>query len=70
MAGAYKCDICGQLFEARHNLNLRGCRAAWLNLDNDYPDLNNMYYDICPDCIAAIQKVIDERKKEGDNDQY
>lgn len=68
MAVAYKCDICGQLFDARHNLNLRGCRTAWLN--NGYSEANNMYYDICPDCIAAIQKAIDGRKKEGDNDQY
>lgn len=31
---------------------------------------SNIYYDICPDCMAAIQKAIDGRKKEGDNDQY
>lgn len=61
MSNAYKCDICGQLFEARHNLNLCGCRAAWLGNGGF---IGNIYYDICPDCMAAIQKVIDGRRKE------
>lgn len=68
MAQAYKCDICGQFYDDRHRLKISEYRIAWLS--NGSSDFSNMYYDICPDCMAAIQKAIDGRKKEGNNDQY
>lgn len=57
MARAYKCDICRNLFEKRISLNI--CNKSSLSVvSNDYVEKR---IDICPECIAAIQKVIDER---------
>lgn len=55
MAQAYKCDICGQLYDTCHNLYLGTSIKAWLN------NRHSVSYDICPVCIDAIQKTIDQR---------
>lgn len=69
MSTAYKCDICGEFYE----------NGIPLIVNKD--DIDAYVYrksltkqkiacDICPGCIEAIQKAIDRRKKECDNDQY
>lgn len=53
---AYKCDICGVLFEKINYLRIKKLKveriAACAGVTN---------FDICPDCVAAIQKTIDKR---------
>lgn len=56
---AYKCDICGGFYTAK----------TW-NYIGELKVLHgtpHSFSDICPDCVKAIQKVIDERT--GINDK-
>ena len=55
MSKAYKCDICGELFTARTAISLNDNEKACLKICD-------RVYDICPGCINAIQKVVDNRK--------
>lgn len=57
MARAYKCDICGELFEKRISLKI-GNTFSLSVVTNQNCEKRQ---DICPECIAAIQKVINER---------
>ena len=52
---AYKCDICGAYFTKR----------AYIKVNNIHKQIGRggMWNDICPDCIKAIQTVIDEREE-------
>lgn len=53
---ALKCDICGSFYD--YDYDGHGITGfAFLNVD--YSVIN----DICPDCLAAIKKVVDDRKK-------
>ena len=68
MSKAYKCDICGEFYEKDIPLIV--------NKDDAYIYRKSLTKqkvitcDICPGCIEAIQKAINGRKKECDNDQY
>lgn len=55
MSKAYKCDICGELYEKRISLDIR----KKLISITDAP--HNIEKDICPECIDAIQSAINER---------
>ncbi len=56
---AYKCDICGNLYEKNLTLTVEdGKRKKECFLVTDFTSR----VDICPDCVEAIQRVIDERK--------
>ena len=73
MAQAYKCDICGEFYETRNTLIVNdriNAYFCWKSLPSSNITRKEKICDICPDCIATIQKAIDERKKEGDDDQY
>lgn len=61
---AYKCDICGELYEKFNTLKLPKIQAAIKRLDSIFTQGKTC--DICPDCISAIQKVIDGRSKENE----
>lgn len=54
---ALKCDICGSFYD--YDLSeITG--FAFLNVDHSViGDCN----DICPGCLAAIMKAVDDRKK-------
>ena len=52
MSKAYKCDICGSLFANITNIYLDKNKPAYL-------ELCGSKYDVCPDCINAIQSTID-----------
>lgn len=58
---AYKCDICGKLFYGKKPF-LKIFEASLDVICN----LNGSKYDICAECVEAIQKVIDERSKENE----
>lgn len=67
MSQAYKCDICGDFYETCNTLIVNdhiNAYFCWKSL----PTEPQKFCDICPDCIAAIQKAINERNKEGDDD--
>lgn len=59
---AYKCDICGNLYEKKNSITIKPSKCPCYIEKND--GYRTCYVDICPDCIAAIQRVIDERSKE------
>lgn len=69
MAQAYKCDICGEFYGKDIPLFVAEYIDAYFYCMKSL-NIKNVYCNICPSCIAAIQTVINERKKEGDNDQY
>ena len=56
----YKCDICSQYFDERKLIYMPNKLNTKLPsvLAHDY---GRMMFDICPDCINAIQKTIDHR---------
>lgn len=56
---AYQCDICKGLFIKTKYLCIRTLEVVHMNSALAYQ------FDICPDCIAAIQKTIDERSGGG-----
>ena len=56
MSRAYKCDICGELFEARIAISLNDDEKAYLKICDHV-------CDVCPGCINAIQSTIDSLSK-------
>lgn len=67
---AYKCDICGGLYEQVKGLEIKGKCFITKEYKGTYADEFSTgrpsLVDICPDCTSAIQKVIDERSKENE----
>lgn len=53
---AYKCDVCNELFEKEVCLRIKQIRVERIAARTGVTN-----FDICPDCIAAIQKTIDKR---------
>ena len=56
MSKAYKCDICGDLFESINCVKIDKNKLAYL-------ELCGTRYDICPNCISAIQSSINDLSK-------
>lgn len=56
MSKAYKCDICGDLFEDRIAISLNDNKKACLKIGDHI-------YDVCPGCINTIQSTIDYLSK-------
>lgn len=52
---AYQCDICKGLFIKTNHLCIRTLEVVHMSSEWE------CQFDICPDCVAAIQKIIDER---------
>lgn len=66
MSQAYKCDICGEFYETCNTLIVNdhiNAHFCWKSLSTNNVIGKDKFCDICPDCIAAIQKAINERKK-------
>lgn len=62
----YKCDICGTIYEKNattksKDLTIKQQIYSMMSRDCSYKA------DICPDCVLALQKVIDERRISGRN---
>lgn len=55
---ALKCDICGSFYDYDRS-EISG--FAFLNVAGSL--VGNHVVDICPNCRAAIQKVLGDRKK-------
>lgn len=56
---AYKCDICGCFFENESKkATIKRQEISLVRYSNG--DIVREF-DICPDCISALQKAIDER---------
>lgn len=70
MAHARQCDICGKLY-AEYNTKKDSTKPnGFIFISVDHND-ECWYYgrtDLCPECLAAIQNLIDSRKKAGDSD--
>jgi rubredoxin len=66
----YKCDICGQLYEALKLDPLRSVigthRLVMRDLSLTQVEYNKKEIDICPECYLAIKKAIDARRKKTD----
>lgn len=56
MSKAYKCDICGDLFETINYVKIDKNKDAYI-------ELCGTRYDICPNCISAIQSTINGLSK-------
>ena len=56
MSKAYKCDICGDLFENINCVKIDKNKFAYL-------ELCGTRYDVCPNCISAIQSTINDLKQ-------
>lgn len=61
MSKAYKCDICGDLFTDRIAISLNDNKNAYLKICDHV-------YDVCPGCINAIEKVVNDRKPSNNAD--
>lgn len=64
MSIAKKCDVCGSLYESysfKRSDPSRPNRIMLLNIDNNQQYWSHGAKDLCPDCLAAVQKVIKER---------
>lgn len=63
MAIAYKCDICKKLYERYkkdyHKIEINGLA---LLKTNGY--VIQIGYDLCPDCMEAVIKLIETRSKQ------
>ena len=63
----YKCDICGQLYEAislERVTDLVGTHKLCMrDVSLIRTEYNKEEIDICPDCYNAIKKTIADRKK-------
>ena len=63
MAGAYKCDACGSLFEARFP-----CPMVSIVIDqHPYPDETRC--DLCPSCQKKLEDFIHYKRSSCDRDE-
>lgn len=56
MSRAFKCDICGDLFENITNITINKNKPAYL-------EICGSKYDVCPGCMNTIQSTIDHLSK-------
>lgn len=64
MAQARKCDVCGGLYELYNTSYDRSRSNAIRMVKYDGEGyLNVKTYDLCPNCMKAIEDVIEERRK-------
>lgn len=54
----YYCVICGNGFDECHTLDLKEYKTVML-----YDRKQDERLRVCPDCVSAIQKVINKRYK-------
>ena len=59
MAKVFKCDICGGYYPYPKNIKEIN-RLKFENVGFLGPE-EIEYFDICPDCVDVIKKVIEER---------
>lgn len=62
---AFKCDICGELFEASKPLKMPDGRQASIGREENLL-FKACFFDICPNCINAIQETIDKRRQQNE----
>ena len=61
MSKAYKCDICNNFYDDNDTpitTYKKECMVQLVEYDTHYD------IDICPNCIAKLQKTIDDIRKE------
>lgn len=66
MAKVFQCDICGGYYpipRSYDEINRISFRQANFNTQHELK-----YLDVCPDCVKAFDKLIEEREKKGGND--
>ena len=62
---AFKCDICGNLYERYKKIPERGCFNSFkLLFRNERNEITNSstLYDMCPNCMEDLWKFIDNKK--------
>jgi DNA-directed RNA polymerase subunit RPC12/RpoP len=69
MSYAYKCDICGALYES-HKIKGTSCiygssRMVLMDRSFNGNNFNEARFDICPDCLDAIKATVSSRMKYG-----
>ena len=64
MARVVQCDICGRCYPYPENLDEIN-RISFRQTDH-ITQHELKYFDICPDCVKAFEKLIEERKKKGE----
>lgn len=63
---AFKCDICGKLYERNNFLIVEDVTIDNISFAQFKVKLgdDHHYCDVCPECISKIQSVIDEAQRE------
>lgn len=62
---AYKCDICGKLYNKRNGILIKS-RNDMCYVFEEYFDDKVCNVDVCPDCISDIQEVIDKKSEKNE----
>lgn len=66
MAKAYKCDVCGKMYESyniKHDKNNTN-GLMFVNIDpKDNRHFTNDRLDLCPDCMSSIIRHLDNLSK-------
>ena len=61
MARIFQCDICGKCYPCPKSKDeINRILFTQIRYDTQY---ELKYLDICPDCVKAFEKLIEERKK-------
>lgn len=63
MAKVIQCDICGRCYHYPENFDEIN-RISFRQTDH-ITQHELEYFDICPDCVKAFEKLIEERKSIG-----
>lgn len=64
MAIVFQCDICGRCYP--YSKNSDEINRISFEQVRYSTKINLNYLDICPDCVKAFEKLIEERKSIGE----
>ena len=67
MSICYKCDACGKTFEKPGSYKTKKVDSidlTWYGVKRRTGDVV-MSIDVCPDCLAAVLKTLEDRKEQS-----
>lgn len=62
MSLAWKCDICGVLYESDKDGCTSFVKLGQIN-DSGYTNSRSKFFHICPSCNLAVKKLLDDLRK-------
>ena len=70
MSKAWKCDICGTLYESDKDGCTNFVRLGRVNSNDYYGGVDEGgSFHICPSCNLAVKKVLDDLRKESNRNK-